>query len=91
MDVKTITRITYQCGSGMLALRTDELMQWRLGKLPATREFEGKRVSVEMDGGRARIRGDLRPAATCGKRRTKKGLPVENIPGRSKKRPRQTF
>ena len=33
MDVKTIARITYQCGAGMLALRTYELMQWRLGNL----------------------------------------------------------
>lgn len=91
MDVKTVARITYQCGRGMLALRTDELMQWRLGKLPATREFEGKRVSVEMDGGRARIRGDLRPAAAAAEKTDEEGLPVENVPGRSKKRPRQTF
>ena len=66
MDVKTITRITYQCGRGMLALRTDELMRWREGKLPAGKEFEGKRISVEMDGGRTKIRGDLRPAAADG-------------------------
>ena len=49
MDVnQTITRITYQCGSvtGMLALRTDEVMQWREGKLPATREFERQSASV---------------------------------------------
>ena len=91
MDVKTITRITYQCGSGMLALRTDELMRWRLGKLPASREFEGKRVSVEIDGGRARIRGDLRPATAAAEKTDEEGLPVENVQGRSKKRPRQTF
>ena len=30
----------------MLALRTDELIQWREGKLPAGNEFEGKRISV---------------------------------------------
>jgi hypothetical protein len=75
----------------MLSLRTDELMRWRLGKLPAGKEFEGKRISVEMDGGRARIRGDLRPATAAAEKTNEEGLPVENVPGRSKKRPRQTF
>lgn len=91
MDVKTITRITYQCGEGMLALRTDELMQWRLGKLPVGNEFAGKRISVQIDGGRAQTRGDLRPAAAEAEKTDEDGLPVENAPGRSKKRPRQTF
>ena len=91
MDVKTIARITYQCGSGMLALRTDELMQWRLGKLPAGKEFEGKRISVQIDGGRTKIRGDLRPAAAEAEKTDEEGLLIENAPGRSKKRPRQTF
>ena len=91
MDVKTITRITYQCGEGMLALRTDELMRWRLGKLPAGKEFEGKRISVQIDGGRAQTRGDLRPATAAAEKTDEDGLPVEDAPGRSKKRPRQTF
>jgi len=91
MDVKTITRLTYQCGNGMLALRTDEVMRWREGKLPAGTEFAGKRVSVEIDGGRARIRGDLRPATAAAEKTDQEGLPIENAPGRSKKRPRQTF
>ena len=91
MDVKTITRITYQCGRGMLALRTDELMQWRLGKLSAGKEFAGKRISVEVDGGRTKIRGDLRPVAAEAEKTNKDGSPVEDAPGRSKKRPRRTF
>ena len=91
MDVKTVSRITYQCGRGMLALRTDELMRWREGKLPAGKEFEGKRISVQVDGGRTRIRGDLRPAAAEAEKTDAEGLPVENVPGRSKKRPRKTF
>jgi hypothetical protein len=78
MDVKTITRITYQCGRGMLALRTDELMQWRLGKLPAGKEFEGKHISVQPDGGRTRIRGDLRLATAGAEKMDEEGLPVEN-------------
>jgi hypothetical protein len=91
MDVKTIARITYQCGNSMLALRTDELMQWRLGKLPPGKEFEGKRISVQIDGGRAKIRGDLRPEATKAETTDEEGLLIQNAPGRSKKRPRQTF
>ena len=91
MDDKTIARITYQCGHGMLALRTDELMRWRSGKLPAGKEFAGKRISVQIDGGRAKIRGDLRPAAAEAEKRDEDGSPVEDAPGRSKKRPRQTF
>ena len=91
MDVKTIARITYQCGSGMLALRTSELMQWRSGNLPAGKEFEGKRISVQIDGGRTRIRGDLRPAADEAEKTDEECLLIENAPGRSKKRPRQTF
>ncbi len=91
MDVKAIGRITYQCGRGMLALRTHELMQWRSGELPAGTELEGKCISVQIDGGRAKIRGELRPAAKEVEKTDEEGLPVENAPGRSKKRPRQTF
>ncbi len=91
MDVKTIARITYQCGGGLLALRTHELLQWRLGKLPAGKEFEGKRISVQIDGVRTKIRGDLRAATAAAEERDEEGLPVENAPGRSKKRARQTF
>jgi hypothetical protein len=91
MDVKTIARITYQCGSGLLALRTGELMQWRQGGLPIGKEFEGKHISVQIDGGRTKIRGDLRPATVEAEKTNEEGLPIENPAGRSKKRPRQTF
>jgi hypothetical protein len=75
----------------MLALRSDELLRWREGKLPAGKEFAGKHISVQPDGGRTRIRGDLRPALAEAETTNEEGLPTENIPGRSKKRPRQTF
>ena len=91
MDVKTIARITYQCGLGLLTLRTGELLRWRLGELPAGKEFAGKHISVQIDGGRTKIRGDLRPAMAATEKTDEEGLPVENVPGRSKKRPRQTF
>ncbi len=49
-------------------------MQWREGKLPAGKEFEGKRISVQIDGGRARIRGDLRPAAAAAEKTDEEAL-----------------
>jgi hypothetical protein len=91
MDVKTIARITYQCGGGMLALRTCELMQWRLGELPVGKEFADQRISVQIDGGRTKIRGDLRPASAGTEKTKENDPPPEEATGRSKKRPRRTF
>ena len=91
LNVKTVERITYQCGLGFLALRTYELMQWRLGELPAGEELAGKCVTVQIDGGRTKIRGDLRPAEPEPPRTNADGLEVGDRPGRSKPRPRQTF
>jgi hypothetical protein len=91
MDVKTVRRITYQCGSGLLALRTHELMQWRSKALAAGVELQGQRVTVQIDGGRTKIRGVLRVAPPRTEATNDEGLPVENTPGRSKKRARKTY
>ncbi len=91
MDEKTVRRIAGQCGEGLLRLRTEELLLWREGKLPAGTELAGKRVSVQIDGGRSRIRGDLRDAPVVPEPTDADGLPRENAPGRSRKQPRQTF
>lgn len=91
LDVKTVRRIAWQCGEGLLRLRTQELLLWREGKLPAGKELVGKRVSVQIDGGRSRIRGELRDAAAVREATDTEGLPYENAPGRSRKRPRKTF
>jgi len=91
LDVKTVRRIASQCGEGLLRLRMRELLLWREGKLPAGSELVGKRVSVQLDGGRTRIRGALREAAVVGEATDADGLVVENAPGRSRKRPRKTF
>src|SRR5208283_3186465 len=45
----------------------------------------------QPDGGRTKIRGDLRPATAEAEKMNEEGLPIENVPGRSKKRPRQTY
>jgi hypothetical protein len=91
LDVKTVRRIAGQCGEGLLRLRTHELLLWREGKLPAGNELVGKRVSVQLDGGRSRIRGELREASPVKEATDAEGLPCENTPGRSRKRPRKTF
>ena len=91
LDVKAVRRIAAQCGEGLLRLRMHELMLWREGKLPAGGELAGKRVSVQLDGGRTRIRGDLREATAVPAATDADGLVVENAPGRSRKRPRKTF
>ena len=91
MDVKTVRRIARQCGEGLLALRRAELLRWREGKLPAGSELAGKRVSVQIDGGRTKIRGELRAASAAGAATAPADVSVEDIPGRSKKRSKRTF
>lgn len=91
MDVKTVRRITSQCGEGLLGLRARQLDLWRAGQLPAGTEFKGKRVSVQFDGGRARLRGPLREAPVKPEATNAEGLPTENVPGRSRRRPKRTF
>jgi hypothetical protein len=91
LDVKTIRRITYQCGEGLLRLRRHELRLWREGKLPAGKELRGKRVTVQIDGGRTKIRGSLRPVIPQPEKTNEDGLVIENAPGRSRKRPVRTY
>jgi len=91
LDVKTVRRITQQCGEGLLRLRTHELRLWRDGQLPAGKELAGKRVSVQLDGGRTRIRGDMRETSPAPEATDADGLVCQDAPGRSRKRPRRTF
>lgn len=91
LDVKSVRRITYQCGDGLLRLRRHQLLLWRAGELPAGDELRGKRVSVQIDGGRTRLRSNLRPAERKREETNADGLVVENAPGRSKTRAAKTF
>lgn len=59
MNYKAVRRIAYQCGEGILTLRSREIAQWRKGKLLCTNELAGKRIVAQIDGGRMKIRGDL--------------------------------
>jgi hypothetical protein len=56
LDKKAVRRIAEQLGRQMLAWRQRELLAWRAGQLPAGNEFAGRRVVVEIDGGRVRLR-----------------------------------
>jgi hypothetical protein len=91
LDRKTVRRLTWQCGAGLLHLRTHELNLFREGQLPAGKELAGQRVSVQLDGGRTRLRGELRAAQPAAEAGEADGLPGESAPGRSRKRPRRTF
>jgi hypothetical protein len=56
LDKKTVRRIAEQLGAQLLELRRRELFAWREGWLPAGRDFAGRRVAVQIDGGRVRLR-----------------------------------
>jgi hypothetical protein len=91
LDVKCVRRIATQCGERGLSLRAHELDLFRAGQLPAGTELAGKRVSVQFDGGRTRLRGALRAAPPRPPATDADGLPTEDAPGRSRARPRRTF
>jgi hypothetical protein len=91
LDVKAVRRISYQCGEKALRLRKLLIDQWHAGTLPAGKELTGKRVSVQIDGGRTRIRGKLRAADKRNPLVDEHGLTVENAPGRSRKQAVKTY
>ena len=56
LDKKAVRRIAEQLGHQLLELRRRELFAWREGWLPAGDQFAGRRVAVQIDGGRVRLR-----------------------------------
>jgi hypothetical protein len=56
LDKKAVRRIAEQLGQQLLELRRRELLAWRGGWLSAGNEFAGRRVAVQVDGGRVRLR-----------------------------------
>ncbi len=91
LDGKAVRRIAYQCGEGLLQLRRHQIELWRDGKLPAGDELVGKRVSVQIDGGRIKIRGDMKAKTPVPEATDANGLLMEDAPGRSRKEPSRTF
>lgn len=91
LDCKAVRRIAYQCGDGLLQVRTHQLLQFRAGQLPAGNELAGCRVAVQLDGGRTKIRGKLRAKTAVAEPLDTDGLPTQDTPGRSRKVAAQTF
>lgn len=56
VDIKTVRRVSLELGLQALAARREALFCWREGRLEAGEDFQGKRVVVSIDGGRARTR-----------------------------------
>jgi hypothetical protein len=91
LNFKSVRRIAYECGTSMLKLRKSQLDSWRAGTMPAGSELAGKRVSVQIDGGRMKIRGPLSPKTMPHMPLNEDGLPSQDAPGRSKPKARKTY
>lgn len=91
LDAKSIKRITYQCGEGLLALRRHRIKLLRAKKLKSGKELAGKRVSVQIDGGRMKIRGEMKLKTPAIESTDSDGLVTGDAPGRSKKKARRTY
>ena len=91
LDLKTVRRIAQQCGEKLLNLRTGDLTAWRSGTLESTDELSGKRVSVQIDGGRTKLRGPLRTSVPQQETLNEEGLIISDAPGRSKDLAKRTF
>ncbi len=91
LNAKAVKRVTYQCGEGLLALRKHRIELLRTGKLPVGDELAGKRVSVQIDGGRMKIRGSMKNSRKTVEVVDEDGLLIEDAPGRSRRKPKRTY
>jgi hypothetical protein len=71
-DEKAVRRIAGELGAQMLVTRTRDLMRFRAGELPVGKEFAGKSVAAEIDGGRVRVRTIVKKTRVSGKTKRKK-------------------
>jgi hypothetical protein len=60
LDEKAVHRIARQLGAEVLTTRTRALQRYRAGQLPADSEMAGQHVVAQVDGGRVRIRTQVR-------------------------------
>ena len=72
LDIKVVHRIARQLGASVLTCRTRDLLRWRAGRLPASKELAGKRVAAMIDGGRTRLRTVTRKQKGKGKAKTQR-------------------
>lgn len=69
LGIKVVHRIARQLGAQVLTARTRELLRWRAGQVPAGHELAGKKVVVQIDGGRMRLRKVTRKQKGQGKKK----------------------
>ena len=72
LDVKVVHRIGQQLGAELLATRTRDLHDYRAGLLPQGHDLAGRRVGVQVDGGRVRTRVVIRKQKGRGKNKTRR-------------------
>jgi hypothetical protein len=72
LDEKAVRRIAGELGTQMLATRTRDLLRFRQGELPAGTEWADKRVAVQIDGGRVRVRTIVKRSRVGGRRKRRK-------------------
>lgn len=60
LDAKSVRRIANQCGENLLHLRKQRILDWQNRKLAPGNSLAGKRVCVQIYGGRTRLRDTLR-------------------------------
>lgn len=71
LDIKTVRRVAEQFGELLLALRRRDVLAFRDGTLPRTRDLAGRRVVMQIDGGRIRIRKTRKKKGKNGRRKFK--------------------
>ena len=72
LNVKVVHRTTHGLGRQLLVARRCDLRRYREGLMPAGAELAGKRVAVQLDGGRIRLRKVTRKQRGKGKNKKQK-------------------
>jgi len=72
LGIKVVHRATHALGRQLLVARRRDLQRFRDGLMPAGAEMDGKRVCVQIDGGRIRLRKVVRKQKGKGKAKTQK-------------------
>lgn len=93
LDKNVIDRIVTQAGKELLTLRERMLQQFEEGDMLPGKDFHGKRISVQVDGGRTRTRSEMEPISFEGNLgKTQSEVTGQPSQGRSKeKRRKGTF
>ena len=91
LDAKSVRRISHQCGENLLELRKQRIVDWREKEMTPENSLAGKRVSVQIDGGRTRLRESLRPAIPASDNPDSDGLLQQDAAARSKRVSKSSF